>query len=915
MSRVARRAARVARGAARKVRAALRYRRAEGHLFPFVMPWDDASSGPTDLSGWNRPIEGETDRLRPGADGHLYRGTARVRLFGFNISSGAAFLDRAVGERIAGRLARLGVNYVRIAQNSMLAPDGWLHHDAAALDAEAVGRLDEFVAALRCRGVYVHLVLNHFRQHYPPQIPGFEARSTLPEGWPTSGTGVTAFYEPVVAANQALARELLTHRNPRTGLTYAEDPAVAVIEVSNEDGLVRTWAERELDPIIAGVTPHVRPLRHDLQARWNRWLQSRYLSDAALRAAWAEGASPQGDELIANGDFARGKAGWQLELRGGARGRTKVTENGPQDGARALEVWGARGGAKGVPVMVVQDRLRLEGGRRYRIGLWIRGAKFGGRIAVGLQQAHPPHRMLVARNVEWTLTDQWHAYSADMSVTESDAHARLTLIISAQPQTVSVAGVSLRRNAVSGLREGESAVHGTVPPFARATLDVRTPAAQRDWVAFLFQTEQGFFLEQFRFLRDDLGVRSLLVGTQGDYSPADAQRGSDVTSMHGYWSHPSFPCRPWDPTNWFVRNRSMTGARNEWHALNQIVFHRLLGKPLVVDEYNHPQPNTFGAEGFVLAAAYGGFQDWDGIAGWAYHEGWESRWLTQDDWARSLIRDYFSLDVDPARQLSAWVAAVAFRRGDVQPGTQLVLVGIGPGEEQEIARTVGLARGHEVIGRGAELLPLLHRVAAQPAAPPRPSGPPPLDETVVVSDTGELAWEAHTRTRGVVTIDSPRTKAVIGFGGGRVFSLGPVTLRPGPTAQRGFGVWAVTAMDGLAPVDSARRLIIVALGYSQNTNVQWAIYPDRQLDAGPPPEGVAVTLGPNWGVPPVLAEGMSATITLPATRGRTRVWALDERGQRRESLPVHARGGRPTVRIGARYRTLWYEVEVASDAP
>ncbi len=891
-------------------------------LIPFIVPWDEASAGPTDLSGWNRPIEGEPDRLRPGPDGHLYRGPDRVRLFGYDLSSGAPFPDQAVGERVAARLARLGVNYVRIAQNSNPAPAGWLDPaTAATLDPEALARLDDFIAQLRRRGIYVHLVLNHFRRVYPPQVPGFEARRALLDGWPRSGTGVTQFYPPVIAQNRAVARQLLTHRNRRTGLTYAEDPAIAIVEVTNEDGLVRSWRDGALDPIIAAGAPHLDPLRDDLRARWNGWLRARFPSDAAVRAAWLRGASSGGGELIANGDFRAGEQGWRFETRGVARARFRTADtDGPVGGNRALVVQVDRVDAEAWHVMVSQDHLRLEEGRPYRISLWARAARPGARISVNVQQAQAPHRVLISRSVEWTLTDQWNRYTEDVAPTATEANAKLNIIAGNEVQTIWITDVSVREEAVAGLREDESPARGTVLPFSRAGLSLRTLPAQRDWMAFLFGVEGQFFTGMFRFLKDDLHVRSLLVGTQGDYSPAAAQAGSDITSMHGYWSHPSFPGRPWDPDNWFVRNRSMANARDEWYTLNRIAFHHWRGKPLVVDEYNHPQPNTFGAEGLPLAAAYGAFQDWDGIAGWAYREGWGTRWLSQEDWARPVIRNYFALDTDPVRLLSAWLAAVMFRRGDVAPGTQLVSVSLGAEQEQEIARTIGLAREYEVAGRGGERVPLRHRVAFLLGPLPGPLGtqdrqpPEGTPRTPVASDTAELAWQIQA-TGGVITVNTPRTKAVIGFGGGTEFSLGAVTLRPGPTAQRGFGVWAVTALDGPAPVEGARRLVIVALGYSQNTSQGWQVYPGRQRESGPPPEGAAVTLGTAWGEPPVLAEGVPASIALPATTGRVHVWALDERGQRKEEVPVRKERGQTVVEIGARYRTLWYEVVVPHDAP
>jgi hypothetical protein len=487
-------------------------------------------------------------------------------------------------------------------------------------------------------------------------------------------------------------------------------------------------------------------------------------------------------------------------------------------------------------------------------------------------------------------------------------------MVGSEAQTLWLAGVSLQEAGVGGLRGDESAARGTASVFAHAEIGLRTLPAQRDWMRFLFDVETRFFGDSLRFLRETLQVQALLVGTQSDFSPSTVQAMFDLTSMHAYWSHPAFPGRPWDPDNWFVLNRSMVNARDEWNNVNRTAFRRWTGKPMIVDEYNHPQPNTFGAEGFPLAAVYGTFQDWDGVAGWAYREGWQNRWLTQDDWARPMIRGYFSIDTDPVKMLSGWLAAIILRRGDITPGSHLVTVSLTAEQEQEIARTVGTVRGYEVIGRDAQRLPLRHRVAVQSgAASSRPTDLPAADRPTV-SDTDEITWDTRRENRGIVTVNTPRTKLVIGFGGGNEFPLGDVVVRPKPTAQQGFGIWAVTALDGTAPIGRARRLIIVALGYSQNADVGWKTYPDRPL-AGLPPEGAKVTVGRKWGEPPVYVEGVPARITLPATSEQVQVWALDARGQRRAALRARVEGGRLVVEIGPAYRTLWYEVVIGESLP
>src|SRR3989441_7993063 len=105
------------------------------------------------------------------------------------------------------------------------------------------------------------------------------------------------------------------------------------------------------------------------------------------------------------------------------------------------------------------------------------------------------------------------------------------------------------------------------------------------------------------------------------------------------------------------------------------------------------------------------------MAGWAYREGWGKYWLTQEDWARPVIRNYFSIDSDPVKMLGGWLAAVLLRRGDVRPASQMVTVGLTEAQEQEILRTVGVGRDHEGLRSGAAQLPMQHPGNISPESP------------------------------------------------------------------------------------------------------------------------------------------------------------------------------------------------------
>ncbi len=118
---------------------------------------------------------------------------------------------------------------------------------------------------------------------------------------------------------------------------------------------------------------------------------------------------------------------------------------------------------------------------------------------------------------------------------------------------------------------------------------------------------------------------------------------------------------------------------------------------------------------------------------------------------------------------------------------------------------------------------------------------------------------------------------MIGYGGGKRFDLDGVMIEPGATAQDGWGVVTLTAMDG--EFQGPGRLLVTATGYAENAGMKWKT-------------AAKDSVGRNWGKAPSLVEGIPACIMLSVPAAEVRAWALDERGQRRTTLPVKAAGGR-----------------------
>ncbi|RLE68171.1 MAG: carbohydrate-binding protein, partial [Thermoprotei archaeon] len=209
-----------------------------GRLFEFYLPWDDSSPTPVSLAGFSEKPAGRSGHVYVGRDGHLYVGGRRIRFLGVNICGSAAFPRKEDAEKIAARLAKFGVNIVRFHHMDAPWADPNIFDESSGgtrkLDSESLDRLDYFIAKLKENGIYVDLnllVSRRFRASdgLPPEVERVEWKDQQVLGF---------FVDRVLELEKEYARQLLTHRNPYLATTYAEEPAVAIVEVVNEQGLV-----------------------------------------------------------------------------------------------------------------------------------------------------------------------------------------------------------------------------------------------------------------------------------------------------------------------------------------------------------------------------------------------------------------------------------------------------------------------------------------------------------------------------------------------------------------------------------------------------------------------------------------------------------------------------------------------------
>jgi hypothetical protein len=285
---------------------------APGDWFPLVVG-DDAFSPDaiTDVSYLLDPPAGRHGPLQRRGDALAFADGTAVKFWGIGAAMTATPDLQA---RQARFYAKHGINLVR--QHPVESVLGTLQRDPASgerrLDPSALDRLDRWFATLKARGIYMQW--SPFYPHVVTPDDGYPAElyAELPDqSGGKSSAGFVAFMPELQAAEWAWLSTLLDHVNPYTGLRYADDPALAILEVHNEDSVF--W-HFPLNDLAAGT----KYPRHTatLKRLWRDWLRGRYADDAALRAAWGPpGAGSRADDGLDNPAMAIYGA-WEMEADG-----------------------------------------------------------------------------------------------------------------------------------------------------------------------------------------------------------------------------------------------------------------------------------------------------------------------------------------------------------------------------------------------------------------------------------------------------------------------------------------------------------------------------------------------------------------------------------------------------------------------
>lgn len=825
---------------------------------PFVIPLQIDVRQPIWKSD-HRPITVDSERLEV-HEGHFYRG-GQVRIWGVNLCFGANFPAHEDAPKVATRLAAAGVNSVRLHHmDTSRWPAGIWSRDGRTLEPQALDRLDFFINELAQRGIFINVNLHVGHKH--SEILGL----------PTTNREFDKIYgiftPALIDAQKQYARDILTHVNPYRKVRYADDPAVAFVEITNEDSFFMWDADQTLRTLPSYYADILR-------GQFNSWLGKRYSSDEALAAAWGRGTEPLGEQMLQNATFTDWQenhpvpARWNLEQHEGCIA-TLSRPQGLSEGMVQVEI--TRSNGTQWHLQLTQGGLKLSEGRYYTLSFEA-SAKAPRRIGCTVSQAHSPWGNLgLSRNVD--LTTERQTFKFGFVATAGDENARVSFAFSGDSIPFQIGRVELRPGGQVGLAQDESLSGNKVRLFQN---NESTPRIL-DRMIFLAEAEKAYFDDMRSFIRQDLGCKALVTGTivfgpLGQYAQSDM----DFIDSHAYWQHPTFPGRAWDSNNWLIEQRPMTDYPQQ-ATLFRIAAERLGGKPFTLSEYNHPAPLDSQAECVPMVASFAAAQDWDGIWLFTYSH-------ATDNWAREAMSGFFDVDTNPAKWGFMRACTSIFREGAVPPLAAVKTMRVVEASDA----LSSLAQFHAK--HGSNMLNVL--------AEARGVRYEDMLRTRIASSHGDIEggldggrsvdvmWTVDAGGKGLYQVIGRQAQVYSGHAS-RFQEATKGTIRlAGPEL--------VTLT--MTPLHSNTQILLTACGRCENVGMQFSA--DRR------------TVGRNWGTAPAQIEAVRGTVVLP--EGKWTCHALAPDGKPKQQVTVTYEDGRGVLAMSPEYGTMWYLLDRQSN--
>ncbi len=204
------------------------------HWQPIEMQYTVEPGSALDFSEQVDAPAGKYGRVLATEEGHFVfanRPKQPVRFFGANLCFNANLLSKPDAEALALRFRQMGYNTLRIHHYDVLVAGGW-NPSQYVFDESVVDKLDYLFHCMKEQGIYMATDLFTIRRIKAESLKAYNVEKNF-QGF----KALIPLLPEAMDEWKKFARDMLTHKNPYTGMTWAEDPALFSINPVNEDTL------------------------------------------------------------------------------------------------------------------------------------------------------------------------------------------------------------------------------------------------------------------------------------------------------------------------------------------------------------------------------------------------------------------------------------------------------------------------------------------------------------------------------------------------------------------------------------------------------------------------------------------------------------------------------------------------------
>lgn len=217
-----------------------------------------------------------------------------IKFWGTNIAGNGAFPDsHEEAERMADNIAAAGFNLVRFHKfDGGTKPSLFgFSDDATKIDEESWDKFTYLLKCLKDHGIYYYIdqMVSMPASMYKNGVGNVKGLDDV-TGLGSGIAPICYFNDQAIALQKEFSRMLLTKENTYTGMTLAQDPAFAMMDLKNEFTFQNyQWLTK--DETTGEYTIKCKTYYDELCSKYTEWLKNKYpknivSSETRLKYAW-----------------------------------------------------------------------------------------------------------------------------------------------------------------------------------------------------------------------------------------------------------------------------------------------------------------------------------------------------------------------------------------------------------------------------------------------------------------------------------------------------------------------------------------------------------------------------------------------------------------------------------------------------